>query len=44
MTVTSIFEQLGGTYTEGSDGMLYRSFDFLNSTTGGCFISLSIFL
>ena len=22
----------------------YRSFDFLNSTTGGCFISLSIFL
>ena len=23
MTVTSIFEQLGGTYTQGSDGMLY---------------------
>lgn len=23
MTVTSIFEQLGGTYTEGSNGMLY---------------------
>lgn len=21
--MTSIFEQLGGTYTEGSDGMLY---------------------
>lgn len=23
MTMTSIFEQLGGTYTQGSDGMLY---------------------